>query len=74
MFRRFASPGHGSPTPSSGETSVFRIVTGHSHKGYSEVVYRQTVEDFIRYLSPNGAQYTSPGQRPGIEREIFAKP
>ncbi|HWY87443.1 MAG TPA: hypothetical protein VNX28_11995 [Gemmataceae bacterium] len=40
MFRRFASPGHGCPTPSSAETSVFRIVPGQSRKGYSKVVCR----------------------------------
>ena len=27
---------------------VFRIVLSHSRKGYSEAVYRQTTEDFIR--------------------------
>jgi transposase len=29
---------------------VFRIVLSHSRKGYSEVVYRQTTENFIRCL------------------------
>ena len=29
---------------------VFRIVLSHSRKAYSEVVYRQTTEDFIRCL------------------------
>lgn len=29
---------------------VFRIVLSHSRKGYSEAVYRQTTEDFIRSL------------------------
>ena len=29
---------------------VFRIVLSHSRKGYSEAVYRQTTEDFIRAL------------------------
>jgi len=31
-------------------THVFRIVLSHSRKGYSEVVYRQTTEAFIRCL------------------------
>ena len=31
-------------------THVFRIVLSHSRKGYSEVVYRQTAEAFIRCL------------------------
>ena len=31
-------------------THVFRIVLSHSRKGYSEVVYRQTTEEFIRCL------------------------
>ncbi len=31
-------------------THVFRIVLSHSRKGYSEAVYRQTTEDFIRCL------------------------
>jgi transposase len=29
---------------------VFRIVLSHSRKGYSEAVYRQTTEDFIRSI------------------------
>jgi transposase len=29
---------------------VFRIVLSHSRKGYSEAVYRQTTEDFIRCM------------------------
>ena len=29
---------------------VFRIVLSHSRKGYSEAVYRQTTEDFLRCL------------------------
>jgi transposase len=29
---------------------VFRIVLSHSRKGYSEAVYRQTTEDFIRSM------------------------
>ncbi len=29
---------------------VFRIVLSHSRKGYSEAVYRQTTEDFIRCI------------------------
>ena len=31
-------------------THVFRIVLSHSRKSYSEAVYRQTTEDFIRCL------------------------
>jgi hypothetical protein len=31
-------------------THVFRIVLSHSRKGYSEAVYRQTAEEFIRCL------------------------
>ena len=31
-------------------THVFRMVLSHSRKGYSEAVYRQTTEDFIRCL------------------------
>ncbi len=31
-------------------THVFRIVLSHSRKAYSEVVYRQTTDDFIRCL------------------------
>jgi transposase len=31
-------------------THVFRIVLSHSRKGYSEAVYRQTTEEFIRCL------------------------
>jgi transposase len=31
-------------------THVLRIVLSHSRKGYSEAVYRQTTEDFIRCL------------------------
>lgn len=31
-------------------THVFRIVLSHSRKAYSEVVYRQTTEDFVRCL------------------------
>ena len=31
-------------------THVFRIVLSHSRKGYSEVVYRQTTDDFLRCL------------------------
>jgi transposase len=31
-------------------TYVFRIVLSHSRKGYSEAVYRQTTEEFIRCL------------------------
>jgi len=32
------------------KTHVFRIVLSHSRKAYSEVVYRQTTENFIRCL------------------------
>lgn len=32
------------------KTHVFRIVLSHSRKGYSEVVYRQTAEQFIRCI------------------------
>ena len=32
------------------KTHVFRMVLSHSRKAYSEVVYRQTTEDFIRCL------------------------
>jgi transposase len=31
-------------------THVFRLVLSHSRKGYSEAVYRQTTEEFIRCL------------------------
>jgi len=31
-------------------TWVFRIVLSHSRKGYAEVVYRQTTDDFLRSL------------------------
>ena len=31
-------------------TWVFRIVLSHSRKGYAEVVYRQTTDDFLRCL------------------------
>lgn len=31
-------------------THVFRIVLSHSRRGYSEVVYRQTTEEFLRCL------------------------
>jgi transposase len=31
-------------------TYVFRIVLSHSRKGYSEAVYRQTTDDFLRCL------------------------
>jgi transposase len=31
-------------------THVFRIILSHSRKGYSEAVYRQTTEEFIRCL------------------------
>jgi transposase len=32
------------------KTHVFRVVLSHSRKGYSEVVYRQTTDDFLRCL------------------------
>lgn len=32
------------------KTHVFRMVLSHSRKGYSEAVYRQTTDDFIRCL------------------------
>ena len=32
------------------KTHVFRIVLSHSRKGYSEAVFRQTTEEFIRCL------------------------
>jgi transposase len=32
------------------KTHVFRVVLSHSRKGYSEVVYRQTTENFLRAL------------------------
>jgi len=32
------------------KTSVLRVVLSHSRKGYSEAVYRQTTEDFLRCL------------------------
>jgi transposase len=32
------------------KTHVFRIVLSHSRKGYSEVVFRQTTDDFLRCL------------------------
>jgi transposase len=35
---------------------VFRMVLSHSRKGYSEAVYRQTTEDFIRCLE-NGFRH-----------------
>jgi transposase len=32
------------------KTHIFRIVLSHSRKGYSEAVFRQTIEEFIRCL------------------------
>ena len=32
------------------KTHVFRVVLSHSRKGYSEAVYRQTTDDFLRCL------------------------
>jgi transposase len=62
-FRRMECPpgfeaqvdyGTGAPiTTSEGKrrhTHVFRMVLSHSRKGYSEVSYRQTTEDFLRSL------------------------
>jgi transposase len=46
--------GTGAPVVSSEgkrrKTHVFRIVLSHSRKAYSEVVYRQTTDDFLRCL------------------------
>jgi transposase len=45
--------GTGAPIVAEGKrrrTHVFRIVLSHSRKGYSEAVYRQTAEEFIRCL------------------------
>ena len=45
--------GTGAPIVADGKrrrTHVFRIVLSHSRKGYSEAVYRQTTEEFIRCL------------------------
>ena len=50
------------------------LMPPESRKGYSEVVYRQTVEDVIRFRSPTGAKYASPGRCPGIEWAILAEP
>jgi transposase len=38
------------PTGKRRRSHVFRIVLSHSRKGYSEAVYRQTTEDFIRCM------------------------
>jgi len=38
-------------------THVFRIVLSHSRKGYSEAVYRQTSEEFIRCLENAWAHF-----------------
>ncbi|MGB7732313.1 MAG: IS21 family transposase [Thermoguttaceae bacterium] len=38
------------PTGKRRRTHVFRIVLSYSRKGYSEAVYRQTTEDFIRSI------------------------
>lgn len=37
-------------TPGRRRSHVFRIVLSYSRKGYSEAVYRQTTEDFIRSM------------------------
>ena len=46
--------GTGAPIVDTGgrrrKTHVFRIVLSHSRKAYSEVVYRQTTDDFLRCL------------------------
>ena len=45
--------GTGAPLQFDGKrrrTHVFRIVLSHSRKGYSEAVYRQTTDEFIRCL------------------------
>jgi transposase len=46
--------GSGAPVVAPGhkprKTYVLRVVLSHSRKGYSEVVYRQTTEDFLRCL------------------------
>jgi transposase len=46
--------GQGAPIIESGggrrRPHLFRMVLSHSRKGYSEVVYRQTTEDFLRCL------------------------
>lgn len=47
--------GRGAPVVPAGcgkrkSTWVFRIVLSHSRKGYSEAVYRQTTDDFLRSL------------------------
>jgi transposase len=39
-----------SPDGKRRKTHVFRIVLSHSRKAYSEVVYRQTTDDFLRCL------------------------
>ena len=39
-----------SPEGTRRKTHVFRIVLSHSRKGYCEVSYRQTTEDFLRAL------------------------
>jgi transposase len=38
-------------------THVFRIILSHSRKGYSEAVYRQTTEEFIRCLENGFAHF-----------------
>src|SRR5271170_2589162 len=45
--------GSGAPIQLDGKrrhTHVFRIILSHSRKGYSEAVYRQTTDEFIRCL------------------------
>lgn len=39
-------------------THVFRFVLSHSRKAYSEAVYRQTTEDFIRCVERARAPIT----------------
>lgn len=44
------------------KTHVLRVVLSHSRKGYSEAVYRQTTDDFLRCLeAPSGTSAASPG-------------
>jgi len=44
-------------------THVFRLVLSHSRKGYSEVVYRQTTDDFLRCLENAFAHFGGVPQR-----------
>ena len=47
---RQRGPGRRRATASRRKTHVFRIVLSHSRKGYSEAVFRQNTENFIRCL------------------------